>query len=228
MRSSTVCVCVAVVFAYSTLLDAGASDQQVEDNTPKDATESKPPPPIDQDTETQTWTAKDGRKIEAKFVSLDGESVVIEKDGEKFTVPFSNLEAWSVVQAKKLGGLLETTTVTPPPQKPDEVPAMSPLASKLEAFIAILSSDPIASKIVKNVSVAQSGDRWTATITVQNVWHLRAKQVRLQDAQTFWKAWAVIASANNLDMARIKMVDLNGNEVGGSRLTAGSMLWVQD
>jgi len=170
-----------------------------------------------------SWTSKDGRVIEAKFIKLDGESVVIEKEGKLFTVPFSNLEAWSVMQAKQLGGVLVADATKKKSSASDEQPK-----AKLDAYIALVNADPLASKIVESVEVAQSGQRWTATITLRNVWHLRNKQIRLQDAQTLWKAWAVVASKDDPDNARIKLVDLNGNEVGGSRLLAGSLIWVQD
>jgi len=40
-------------------------------------------------TAPQSWTASDGRVIQAKFIKLDGESVVIEKDGKQFAVPLA-------------------------------------------------------------------------------------------------------------------------------------------
>ena len=53
-------------------------------------------------TESPTWIASDGRVIQAKFVKLAGESVIIEKDGTPFTVPFANLSPGSLEMAKKL------------------------------------------------------------------------------------------------------------------------------
>jgi hypothetical protein len=102
------------------------------------------------------------------------------------------------------------------------------IKDKLDAYLAVLQSDDFASKIVDRVSVERRGDMWTATITVTNLWHLRDKQLRLQDAQNLWKAWALLASRNDPDKARISIVDFNGNEVGGSRMLAGSLIWVQD
>ncbi|MBX7208811.1 MAG: hypothetical protein K1X78_10895 [Verrucomicrobiaceae bacterium] len=46
-----------------------------------------------QTTDLETWTASDGRVIQAKFIELDGESVVIEKDAEAFAVPLVKLSA---------------------------------------------------------------------------------------------------------------------------------------
>ncbi len=50
----------------------------------------------------QSWTSSDGRVIQAKFIKLDGESVVIEKDGTQFAVALSKLSTDSVALAKKL------------------------------------------------------------------------------------------------------------------------------
>jgi len=50
-----------------------------------------------------SWTSKDGRVIQAKFVKLDGEAVVVEKGGKEVTIPFAKLSAKSVVDAKRLG-----------------------------------------------------------------------------------------------------------------------------
>jgi len=69
-------------------------------------------------------------------------------------------------------------------------------------------------------------------IFVDDSWHYSPKQVRLQAAQNLWDKWARISTASgragNADAARIRIVDQNGNEVGGSRVWAGSLIWVQD
>ncbi|HRW55112.1 MAG TPA: hypothetical protein P5081_19750 [Phycisphaerae bacterium] len=98
--------------------------------------------------------------------------------------------------------------------------------SLLDKYIAVLNAADV--QLVDSVSVGTiAGDHWEATITVKNVWHLRAYQIRYQDAQALWDVWSRIASPNNRDKARIKIVDQRGNEVGGSRLLAGSLIWVQ-
>lgn len=83
--------------------------------------------------------------------------------------------------------------------------------------------------LVSSVTFEKIGnDVWQARLTVNNLWHVRAYQLRLQDAQVLWQAWAGIRSSSNPDLARIKLVDFSGNEVGGSRALAGSLIWVQD
>ncbi len=71
-------------------------------------------------------------------------------------------------------------------------------------------------------------DTNTAKITVSNAWHGRPHQIRLQDAQALWKVWSQINYPVKPDHTRLKLVDLMGNEVGGSRVLGGSMIWVKD
>jgi hypothetical protein len=105
--------------------------------------------------------------------------------------------------------------------------AQKELQDRLDAYMAVLESAEV--RMVDSVAVRRIGDEtWEATLTVQNLWHLRHKQLRLQDAQTLWEVWARIASPNNLDSARIVIVDQNGNKVGGSRVWGGSLIWVDD
>lgn len=100
------------------------------------------------------------------------------------------------------------------------------LKSNLDRYLLWLNDARIAS--VEHVYVESDGDIWTATLKVNNYWHIKPYQVRLQDAQNLWKLWAITSSPANRDLARIKIVDLNGNEVGGSRILAGSLIWVQE
>lgn len=93
----------------------------------------------------------------------------------------------------------------------------------LDEFVDRLSAANVNS-IIQSVSVSDE----TATITVTNAWHYSVYQVRLQAAQNLWKIWASIASPSKPDRARIKIVDFNGNEVGGSRILGGSLIWVQE
>lgn len=69
--------------------------------------------------ETQTWTASDGRVIQAKFVRYEPDAVVIEKDGLAYTVPLRNLSPASMLQARKLGEA--AAAKAPPAPKTDAV-----------------------------------------------------------------------------------------------------------
>lgn len=98
---------------------------------------------------------------------------------------------------------------------------------RLDTFLAVLQTAEVT--VVKSVRVQEiSAGMWEAKIEVSNNWHIKPYQIRLQDAQNLWNAWAKIASPNEPDSARIKIVDSNGNEVGGSRVLAGSLIWVQE
>ncbi len=98
--------------------------------------------------------------------------------------------------------------------------------ANLDAYLAVLKAADVS--VVRQVEVKLSGDIWMATLTVDNLWHMKLYQVRLQDAQSLWETWARIASPDNPDSAHIVIVDLRGNKVGGSRVLAGSLIWVQE
>jgi hypothetical protein len=57
--------------------------------------------------------------------------------------------------------------------------------------------------------------------------HRQIKQERLIAAQNLWATWAQINSPKNFDDSGIELVDMNGNEVGGSSI-AGSSISVMD
>ena len=53
-----------------------------------------------------SWTSNEDHTIRAKFVGVGDLSVLIEKDGVVFNVPFSRLAPHSIEQAKRLGGVI--------------------------------------------------------------------------------------------------------------------------
>lgn len=93
----------------------------------------------------------------------------------------------------------------------------------MEAFLNTIKRAGGSDAIVK-VDVDSTGSN--LTIYVDNVWHVMPYQLRLQAAQNLWSVWANIKAPNNLDAARIKIADLNGNKVGGSSWLAGSVVKV--
>lgn len=112
-------------------------------------------------------------------------------------------------------------------EKTQREAAQKQIRDRLDAYVALLNAAEV--KLIKNVSVDRIGKKsWKATLTVDNLWHIRHYQIRLQDAQTLWEAWASIASPMDPDKARIKLVDLRENEVGGSRVWGGSLIWVNE
>jgi len=104
--------------------------------------------------------------------------------------------------------------------------AQKEVRDKLDAYLGVLRAADVS--VVENVAVTRDADIWRATLTVRDIWHIRHKQIRLQDTPTLWKAWATIASPRDPDKAFIRIVDHNDNEVGGSRAWGGSLIWVQD
>ncbi|MFG0266655.1 MAG: hypothetical protein ACF8AM_16135 [Rhodopirellula sp. JB055] len=74
--------------------------------------------------------------------------------------------------------------------------------------------------------VRSKGDE--VIVTVSNGWHYQPYQIRLQIAQNLWQGWANIHSPHKPDSARLSVVVLNDNKVGGSRVWGGSLIWVQE
>jgi len=93
--------------------------------------------------------------------------------------------------------------------------------TKLETFITTLRKvDPKGNILIS----AKYGEllRGEAVITVGDQWHYDTYQLRLQIAQDIESSWAHIYG----DKARIKLLDKNGNEVGGTKMLGG--VWVQN
>jgi hypothetical protein len=65
-------------------------------------------------------------------------------------------------------------------------------------------------------------------IVMKPIWHIRNKHLRKNDATVFWELWASINSPNDPDQARVKLVSIDKDHVGGSRVWGGSLIWVED
>lgn len=74
------------------------------------------------------------------------------------------------------------------------------------------------------VDISPAEHNGMVLITVANEWHYQPYQIRKQAAQGLWNSWASIFSPEDSDSARIKILDLNGNRVGGSSAFAGSLV----
>jgi hypothetical protein len=48
------------------------------------------------------WKSNDGRSIQGEYIGLDGDAVVIKRNGREFTIPFTRMDAASVNQAKRM------------------------------------------------------------------------------------------------------------------------------
>lgn len=100
------------------------------------------------------------------------------------------------------------------------------IADDLNQFRSKLQSIDPKGSIILSISPGRMEDE--VEITVANYFHYQPYQVRYQAAQGMWSAWAAIRSPDEPDSSRIQIVDQMGNEVGGSRAFAGSLIWVQD
>lgn len=99
----------------------------------------------------------------------------------------------------------------------------------VKTFWNLLSTSvQLSGSKTKFFSAVSETNPGTVKITVTDKWHYLHKQQRLQLAQSVWEMWARIYSPKNLDKARISLVDYRDNEVGGSRIFGGSLIWVQD
>jgi hypothetical protein len=95
----------------------------------------------------------------------------------------------------------------------------------VKTYLSLLRSSGITDALV--IDVAPGRVDGEIKITVANGWHFQPYQLRLQGAQNLWKIWANLHAPTKPDSAHIRLVDLNGNDVGGSRALAGSLIWVQ-
>ncbi len=122
-----------------------------------------------------------------------------------------------------------TTAPPPAPQQASQAAKPSVESSSFEAerkeFIDVLVDSDLVS-IVKRVDKGFSDNQ--LAITVYNNWHYEPHQIRKQAGEMLWEIWARIHSPDDVDKARISILDLNGNKVGGSRFIAGSMIWMDE
>lgn len=96
----------------------------------------------------------------------------------------------------------------------------------MQAYLTLLRARNISPSLVTSCSEGAGGRR--LNINVVNGWHYQPYQMRLQAAQNLQRLWAQVHSINDPDNARISILDLNGNEVGGSRFWGGTLVWVQE
>jgi tetratricopeptide (TPR) repeat protein len=80
------------------------------------------------------WKSKDGRSVDGDFVGLDGEAVVIKRDGKEITISFTRLDAASVEQAKALAKRVapmdpEDPFAVPTPSTPPQEPVAPSVAA---------------------------------------------------------------------------------------------------
>lgn len=117
-------------------------------------------------------------------------------------------------------------TPTPAPARAAPVAPAQSAADHLGEYRKMMRTIDPQGDIVVNVIEGRQND--TINVTVANSFHYEPYQMRLQLAQTFWQGWSRIHSPTEPDKARIKVLDMSGNEVGGSRVWGGSVIWVKE
>ncbi|HZE70013.1 MAG TPA: hypothetical protein VE135_10875 [Pyrinomonadaceae bacterium] len=115
---------------------------------------------------------------------------------------------------------------SPVPTVDEEALARKKAAADVASYVKQLRAVGIDNSFIVNAKTGITPD--TLKITVSNGWHYEPYQMRFQAAQKLWETWAEQHSPHDPDKSRISLVDLNGNEVGGSRAWAGSLIWVQE
>lgn len=93
------------------------------------------------------WTSNDNRTIEARFIGVGAQSVLIEKEGVVFNVAFDRLSPQSIAQARLLGGRIRQS-------RPAQTTA-SAMASTPSLPVTVPQANPVrrmAPKVVAHVS----------------------------------------------------------------------------
>ena len=96
---------------------------------------------------TLPWTSNDQKTIEARFIGVGAQSVLIEKDGVVFNVAFERLSPHSIAQARLLGGRIgqsspaQTTpsAMVSTPSRPVMVPQANPVRRSAPKVVAYVS-----------------------------------------------------------------------------------------
>ncbi len=109
-----------------------------------------------------TWTSTDGKSIVATFVRLEGDVVVVLKEGKELKIPLARLNAESLKQAKSLGGA--TGAPAKPPssadtKEPAAKPAPSPPTQSTPADEKLSSMARLRKLCEKVIAISPNGLR---------------------------------------------------------------------
>ena len=115
-------------------------------------------------------------------------------------------------------GLLACTESKPKPPPP----AIDP-AKALVDYERTLKEIGVAPTMVTKFALRGK----EVILTVDNGFHRLSKPERLSAAQNLWRGWAQAACPGDLDSCHVRLVDQNGNKVGGSGMV-GSFVSVND
>jgi hypothetical protein len=134
----------------------------------------------------------------------------------------TRLRRWVIVMSL-VCSFCGPVAVEPAPSNPKSPPVVS---SPAQEFLTVIRKYDPDKQLVVNATPGTIPDQ--LVITVPNGFHRLHYQERLQAAQLLWQVWVTVLKPKDPDRARIKLVDLLRNEVGGSRVLGGSLIWVQE
>jgi hypothetical protein len=85
---------------------------------------------------------------------------------------------------------------------------------------------------ISNVSLEYVSSLPQLVLEVRSNWHYQSKQVRKDATTKLWERWVRLCLIKKLgeeaDSCRIKLISQSGDAVGGSRVFAGSLIYVND
>lgn len=103
-----------------------------------------------------------------------------------------------------------------------ETPELEKLQSE---YVSALSKADFDQSLLFAVQLI---DERTMEVSVTDAWRNQPETARLAFATTTWEAWAQVASPQDVDHAKINLVDKQQHRVGGSSWFGGSQISVND
>jgi hypothetical protein len=140
-------------------------------------------------------------------------------------IVFMCLFGWYMITYDENIAELGKTSSTPYAPSPDPGTRRN-AQNDVDRFLDLINAIDGATVWIVDADVLMLGQYPALRITMTDLWHRQSYQERLQGAQMLQRTWSRIYSPDRPDSARIKLVDRMGNEVGGSRVIGGSVIWV--
>ena len=115
------------------------------------------------------------------------------------------------------------TRVVPPPSKGSESRRRRFLQRLKDRRLQRAGLDPTG---ISTVRIA--ADEQTLEIVVRDEWLEQPPEARFRDIQNFWWLWSTVyLPYEGFEKVFVRVLDSKGNEVGGSRSDAGSLIWAR-
>lgn len=99
----------------------------------------------------------------------------------------------------------------------------------LRAYEAVIRGIDPSGALFGAVSLDEyDDDLQSVVVVVQSDWHYQPKAARQEVATNLWRGWVQLRLPDEADHARLRLETPSGKHVGGSRMLAGSLIWVED